>query len=124
MPFDVTWEPHGVCKRYWGFVDGAELLQSVAEVQSDPRFDGIRFIINDYLDVVSADVSEKTITLVKAAKLGARVFHPRICIALVTTDEAIKDLLDPLVSGPLKPYPTEIFGALSDAREWAKESIS
>ena len=51
MPYEILWEARGVVKRHHGFLAADELLAASREIQSDPRFDDLRYIINDFLDV-------------------------------------------------------------------------
>ena len=53
MPYEIIWgSARGVVKRHHGFLCSAdELLAASREIQGDPRFDYLRYIINDFMDV-------------------------------------------------------------------------
>ena len=120
MAYEIVWEPHGVYKKFWGYVSSSEFSRSVAAVHNDPRFDSLRYSINDYLAVKGFDVAENTVDVIAAMSLGARTFHPKAKIALVTDNDRIVELARHYSSPPLGSYPTEIFATVESAREWVE----
>ena len=124
MPYDITWEPHGVYKKFWGFVTASEFIQSVGAFHNDPRFDDFLYTINDFLAVEGFDVSLQTIEYVAALNLGAQAFHPHGWVAAVTTDERITALARHFSSPDLDSYPTEVFASVAAAREWIGGNIA
>jgi hypothetical protein len=118
MAIEIDWEPRGFVRRFRGFVTGAELMQSVAAVGGDPRFDDLRYVINDCRAVEGFDVTAEKIRLVAALDGAAARTNPRVRIAVVTTDERILDLAAMYAASPLAPYPTRCFPSLEEARTW------
>ena len=55
MAFDLVWEPSGVWRRYSGRLTAADLLASLNQVQIDPRYDTLRYSLNDFLAVENVD---------------------------------------------------------------------
>ena len=49
MPYEMTWEPRGVYKRFHGVVPFQEYMRSQERVLADPRADDIRYVINDLI---------------------------------------------------------------------------
>ena len=62
MPFELIWEPRGVCRRYFGAVTVAERQRSFDLICGDPRFDALRYTITDYREVVDYEISEEALT--------------------------------------------------------------
>ena len=122
MPYKNTWEQHGVYRIFSGKITGQEVLQSVQEVESDNRFDNIRYVINNFLDVTEIGVSPKDIKIIAAIDTAAALTNPDIKIAQIATDPQIKalNILYSEVTGN-SPYPTQVFSNLEDARKWLEE---
>jgi hypothetical protein len=49
LAYAIAWEAAGVRKRFSGHVTDEEPMRSVVEVESDPRFDDLRYVVNDFL---------------------------------------------------------------------------
>lgn len=47
MPYDLSWEPGGVVRRYVGDVTVAERGRSFEQICGDVRFDSLHFVITD-----------------------------------------------------------------------------
>jgi hypothetical protein len=124
MSFNIVWEPHGIYKKFWGFVSASELIQSVETFHNDPRFDDFLYTINDFLSVEGFDVSQRTVEDVAVLNLGAQSFHSKGLVALVTNDERIMALARYFSSPDLRSYPTEIFATVAEARVWIQETLS
>ena len=54
---EVTGEKHGITRHFSGHVTAEEMAQSAIRAQADERFDSIRWVIQDFTDCVSIDVS-------------------------------------------------------------------
>jgi hypothetical protein len=121
MAFEIRWEAQGVCRQYRGFVDGDELLASIQQVEGDRRFDQIRYVINDFLEVAGHDVPAAKMRLIAAIDKAAALSNPNIRVAIVATSAQIQALAQ-LYAGAAQPYPTEIFANLAAARAWIESS--
>lgn len=118
MAFELVWETRGVYKRFYGQVTGEDLLHSVTKVESDHRFDDLRFVINDFLGVDEFSVTEENVLMISAIDSAAATSNPNIRIAIVATDSHIQALGKLYAHAPLTVYPTEIFLNTGDARNW------
>lgn len=118
MAYEMIWEPHGVYKRFHGFVTASEFLASIVKLQGDRRFDAVRYSINDFLSVEGHDVSPGDVKKFAAYGMGAAKSNPNIRIAAITADETLISLLRLYASPPLSPYPLAVFASLVDARHW------
>ena len=56
MPYEQTWEPIGIVRRFWGHVTASEIIESTVIAQADIRFDLLRYVINDFLDCNSVEM--------------------------------------------------------------------
>jgi hypothetical protein len=119
MAFINYWEQHGVIRIFSGFIDGQQVLDSVVSIEEDSRFDLVRYVINDFLDVADFDISDEEIVRIAAIDRAASVTNPNIRIALVAQDDRIRGLAERY--GNLmqnSPYKTSLFTSVEAAREW------
>lgn len=124
MPYEIVWEPKGAVKRFFGRVSDAEVLQSGLEIECDPRFDNLNFVINDFLACDSFSVSEGTVDEVSAIDNAAALSNPRIRIAVIATLPEIVAAAEQYAASPLNVYMTRIFAGPADARQWLDDSGS
>ena len=122
MAFELIWESHGLYKRFWDFVTVAELIESVAKPRGDPRFDGIFYVIYDFLAVEGHEVAENAMAGIVAISGGGQAVNPNVVIAVLTTRDEIKDLAWVFASRTLASYPTRIFSSLVHARDWIERA--
>lgn len=119
MAFINNWEQHGVIRIFSGFVDGQQVLDSVVSIEEDSRFDSVRYVINDFLEVADFDISDAEIVRIAAIDRAASATNPNIRIALVVQDDGIRELAQRY--GNLmqnSPYKTSLFTSVEAAREW------
>lgn len=120
MAYKNKWERCGVIRVFSGSIDGKQLLDSVISVEEDRRFDSIRYVINDFSNVVNIDINDRDVIRVAAMDRGASVTNPNIRIAVVTNDNRMRDLTQrygELMKG--SPYQALLFGSIDEARNWA-----
>jgi hypothetical protein len=87
MPYRIRWEGHGVYRRFFGVLTLAEFREAYEEMCSDVRYEGIRYIISDYLECEPApDITEPA--LKAFAELERLRFYdsPDTVQAMVATD--------------------------------------
>lgn len=114
MPYDLAWEPHGVYKRFFGHLTVGDLLQSSQDVNDDPRFDSLRFALNDFLGIEGHAVTAAAVRQQAAANLGSMRSNPNVRVVVVTTD--------PGLSPRVHSYPVEVFETVAEARAWLERS--
>lgn len=94
MPYELSWEPHGLYCTLRGEVPPAERLQIVQEVYADPRFGDLRYAIADFIGVERHVVLPQATELVTAMHIGPLLTNPRLCLCAVATHpEVIEDFL-------------------------------
>lgn len=118
MAFEIVWETRGAYKRFYGHVSDEELMQCLTMIESDPRFDSLRYVINDFLGVDSFAISEDCVLMISAIDNAASTSNPNIRIAVVATDLQIHALARLYALSPLNAYPTEVFLNTGEARAW------
>jgi hypothetical protein len=119
MPYRIRWEGHGVYRRFFGVITLAEFREANKEMRSDVRYEGIRYIISDYLEAEPApNITEQDL---KAYARQERVHFfgsPDIVQAIVTTDPKNVTLARYYESLGISPYCTADFATVADARCW------
>lgn len=122
MKYMNTWEARGVYRKYTGLLTGSLIREAVEKVEGDERFDKIRYVLNDYLDVTKIDVSDFELNTIAAIDSVASETNKRIKIAQVATSP---DIIDLVTSYDKKlqdnTYTTKVFSNVADARKWVEE---
>lgn len=120
MPFENIWEESGVYRKYHSQVTGNEISQAMEEVHGHELFDSIRYVINDYLNVIECTVTAADVVTLAALDKAAALSNPNIKIAIVATDSIIHLLAN--LYGDLiedSSYTSKVFTNLDEARVWA-----
>jgi hypothetical protein len=119
MPYRIRWEGHGVYQRYFGVITPAEFRQANEEMRSDVRYEGIRYIIADYLEAQpGTDITEQEL---RAWARHERLHYydsPDIVQAIVATDPKNVAYARYYQSLGVSPYCTADFATVTDARRW------
>ncbi len=119
MPFEVIWEPRGVVKRYWGHLSKAEHQASTNDLFSNPRFDKVHYVINDFSKVESHGIDEDELENYTACRIGDASYQPDIRGALVAVSPEMRALCELIVSPKYAtPHETRIFFTMAEARKW------
>ena len=118
MPYELNWEPHGVCRRYFGHVSIDERSRSFDLICSDTRFDALRYTITDYLEVDGYEVTDDATEEIAARHIGALLTNPQIVIAAVAVDPRVVAAIRHFISLGFIAQPYEVFPTLAEARAW------
>jgi len=118
MTYKIEWKHRGVIKRFFGHVTDHNMLQSVLDIESDRRFDDLRYAISDFSGITGSSVGMSTIEDIAIADKGASRSNPSIRIAVVTTSPEIRLLAECYAGSPLNAYETRIFARIDEARRW------
>jgi hypothetical protein len=119
MPYRLRWEGHGVYRRFFGVISAAEFLGAYQEMIGDLRYEGIRYIISDYIDAQPGpDLTEKD--LEAFAELERLRFYdsPDHVQAMVATDARTLAYVRYYESLRVSPYCLATFTTIAAAREW------
>ena len=114
-----TWEEKGLYREFKDNITGKEVLNINFTIQGDPRFDQIKYVINDFTQVTDFDFSDLDIKLLAITDDIAAKSNPMLKIALIITLEPLLEWAD-LYCEHMKdsPYTCKIFKHLSDAKKW------
>lgn len=123
MAYHIYWEPAGVYRRYSGHTSFEELVVSVLAVENDPRFDEIRYVINDFLASEQVSFTPEGICELSAVDGAAERSNPNIRIAIVADRPAIRAAGEAYIAAGLNTYETRLFDTLPEARRWAEENL-
>ena len=85
MSYELTWEPKGVVKRFFGHVTCVEVLAAGTQSQSNPQFDQYHYAINDFLDCTEFVLDPAVLEEIAAYTGAAELSNPNIKIAIVAT---------------------------------------
>ena len=118
MAYELHWQVRGVVKRYFGTVTAKDIVESVIDVERSPRFDSIRYVINDFLGAEALDATGLDIEELAAIDRGAFATNPNIRIAVVTRRADVAGLATQYAESPVNVYPTRVFASLQDAQAW------
>jgi len=124
VSYEIIWESRGVIKRFFGIVTNHDMVQSVIDTENDVRFDGYRYVINDFLDITELQVTQSDVDEVSVMDKKASAINVRIRIAVVTTSPDVVALAKHYATSPLNAYPTKIFSSLTDARRWIELGLA
>ncbi len=124
MPFELHWKPQGVVKQHHGHLTGSELVAGAAAVCSDPRYDRLRYIINDFSAVCSHDISEADVEHYASLRIGAVLSNRHILSPFVATDEPGTGIARLLQQPAYRNgHPVEIFPDLESAYAWLTQTL-
>lgn len=119
MACELIWEPEGVLSRFSGTISGTEFLDSVARIQSDARFDDIRYVIHDLSSVAIDQISDEVLTELSVLHFGACASCPNCRVVLVTTDAALGERVERVLMAPkMKSYEVKVRPSVVAARDW------
>jgi hypothetical protein len=116
VAYELVWEPRGIYRRYFGRLSGRDLIDSHVVTQADPRFDGLRYALNDLSGVDSVDVHDDDLTHVVAAQHGAFHSNPNVIVAMVIPSPAILAEFRRFEQAGSTPYRFDVFASLDEAR--------
>ncbi len=120
MMYDIHWEPQINYVHFRGVVSDAEFLRSVDDIQGDPRFDALRFAINDFSNTTNLQLTRNVIEFFAAKVIGSSHSNPNICIVFITTDESLATTINEILPITEDFFRTKIFVCLKDAWNWIK----
>ena len=119
MPYRLRWEGHGVYRRFFGEVTAAEFLQAYDEMTSDLRYDGIRYIISDYLDCQpGSDLTKRDLKAFAELERSRFYDSPDTVQAMVASDPRTLEYVRYYESLGVSPYCMGTFTNVADARRW------
>lgn len=119
MPYALRWEGHGIYRRFFGVISAAELLNAYEEMCEDPRYDGVRYIISDYLEAEPGpDFTEMDAKAFSRLERLCFPDSPDTVQALITTNPRTLAYVRCYESRRRSPCCLGTFSTVIEAREW------
>jgi len=117
---DHQWEAHGLVRRFHGTVRLAQIGQSDTEVQANPQFDEMRYLIDDFLDCTNLVDMDMSLATELAAIAAVAVRHPDFFRhAVVSSLSSVRELTQEFAQSGFGAYPVRHFDRIDEARRWA-----
>lgn len=122
MKIEMIWEKGWLLKRMSGALSEEEFLLSSQQVLADPRFDDIRFVINDFLQVTGNGFSRGMLPYLAAIQYGSKETQSRCRVIFVSRDESIMALIkDALATRDLDHFEVGTAPSVEAAIDWIKK---
>lgn len=119
---DHQWEDHGLLRRFRGIVSLNQVGRSDKEIQAHPLFDGMRYLVDDFLDCVNVVDLDPGLLSELAAIAAVAVRNPGYFRhAVVSRLPAVREMAAAFVNSGFGTYPVRHFERLADARRWVGE---
>jgi hypothetical protein len=113
---EVIWEDHGVVRQFSGKVGDREFIQSSIEIQADPRFDNLGYVIQDFSRCTELAVDDDTIEEGVARASIALLSKLHFRVAFVGTLPGLRDLTAKMANSSFCPPHLRTFETMEDAR--------
>lgn len=112
-------ETAGLYRHFNGHVSGEEILQGNLQLHSDPRFKGLRYVINDFSQIDSHSIAPlHTKVYASTDNIIAKTKHA-LCIALVVTTPEHEALARHYRQNlQADAFQCGIFHSVDEARAW------
>jgi hypothetical protein len=121
MAWEVLWEKGGVRLRCHGALTEADIVEGIDAMQQDPRFDTLRWNINDFSEVHNLADLPGYIEDATARAIGGAYTNPQILMAVVMPDPVFVERSRANIP-PDFPYRVGIFTDMPSARDWIENS--
>jgi hypothetical protein len=125
MPYLTEWKDKGYYIKYSGRVSTDDVIQASVDIQGDPRFDNLRYIISDYLDIdileYDADNFKEKISYHAFINAAASRSNPQIKRAVVATDKTVLSFADIYKNKSSEvdtPWEFSTFSSVDEAYKW------
>lgn len=123
MPYEITWNKRGACRRFWGVVSQDDVRQSFKELHAHPDYDNLLCVLHDETEVTGHAFGKSDILLLGANHLGASVSNPSLIDLVVTTNAEFVSMLKDSAAVSRMPTPIEFYTSLAEAQGRYKEII-
>jgi len=119
MSYKTDYMSKGVIWNFYNTMTADDLYESSTAVYGHPDFDGMRFQIVDMTQVQEVTIDEDSMEMITGMDLAASQTNPYIVVAVVGSDDKIKQLVDIYESVDNgAPWKTEVFSQRTEAIAW------
>lgn len=114
----ISWESQGVVVTYSNQLHSKALARIVRDIQSDPHYDNLRYVIHDCSLCTGADYSVNDLLELAATDGVAARTNLNVRVAMVATQPEIVDLTKTYLSFGLNLHEVKMFSTIHEARMW------
>jgi len=119
MAYQLIWEERGATAHVEDTVNDTELSEIVSKFHSHEQFDSVRYLLVDFLEVGTFDITTEALEEIGAMDYAAALSNPKVKVAMVSDDDAVRDMLSSYEkTAQESPWPLRYFGSIKEAREW------
>jgi len=119
MPHTYTWEPGGLYRKFTGAISGEEILESNFELQIDPNFKKIDYIINDFTAVTGHSIKTAHTNAYASTDEIASNNKGDLKVAIVVTQGPLIALANNYREHMIdNKFECDVFETVEDARKW------
>ena len=123
MDYELTWRDRSAIIRLYGSVDDRTLASYQTDIFGNPRFDTLKSIIWNGLEIENWDVDERALNYCAALSIGGMQVNPSIKIAFVFNLPIIANAVaeyTKLTTRVSSDWQIATFDNLEEATQWAK----
>lgn len=123
MPYKIEYEPRGVVVHWSGVATGQEAQSYLNDLQSDYRFEGLKYAVHDYRSCEAVRFDRGDAELIAAYDYaGAQSrFGTAIRVAIVSESPDLMEQVIAYAQCGLSPNPIMMFSDMDHALEWAHQ---
>ena len=113
---ELIWESDGIVRRFSGTVSAEEMNASAVSVQSDARFDDLRYIIHDFTACCEVSASEDDLEFMAARASYAVNMLRSFKIVFVGDHAVVRNLVRIFNQLGISSHPCVFVDSLEEAR--------
>lgn len=122
MPHNIIWEETGTVWQFSGSVDSDEIFKAGLEYRQDPRSEGKRYRICDFLTIDDIEVTSDEALLIASLDESYAQKNPNVKVAVVAKLRMMKRMANFYVIGLQRSsWDARLFDNLEEARNWISE---
>jgi len=119
LPYENKWKDNGLDRVFSSTTSGKEILESNLDLHGDKRFETIKYIINDFSNIIDFNVTDHDINIIATIDNVSAASKDKLKISIVATNkELIKWIHLYLEKMEGSPYECQIFNHYDDALQW------
>lgn len=121
MAHTNTWNKNGLLRKFTGKISPEEILQSNFDLHIHPKFESIKYIINDFTEVTELVINKEHTKIYATTDDIISDTKGNLKIAIVAKQDAHIALANNYrAEMKNKLFKCEIFQTVEDAQKWAE----
>ncbi|MDH5425516.1 MAG: hypothetical protein OEY29_11005 [Gammaproteobacteria bacterium] len=119
MSYQLIWNEKGATAEFKGTINLLELKEILSQFYGSPKFDEIRYLIINLLEVDKLEITDSNFRLVGAMDAAAAISNPHIKIAVITENKKVLELFESYEKGASSSsWEVKYFPNLNNANNW------